>query len=384
MSAMRFALKGADQSKVVRPVAVVVRNLSRVTRAGVSCLVSLLLACAMTACGGSDETQAPSISNPSLPERNVYYVSPSGDDLSSGTRAAPFRSIQRAIDEAAGLTDIRVAEGSYNEVVRLKRDASIYGGYKFADWDVRDPRLHVSSISAGSLGAVSVAFPADVTSTTIVDGFTIVGTIFISTSSAVAVSPGASPVISGNTVKSGAAMGGVGLSLAGSAATVANNIIQVGLANSTGVFLSGTSSDRILNNTISVAAFGVGGTAYGINISSTAASGLEVSNNVIVVSGGARRYGIGTNIQSGTQIRNNDIFVSDDSGGAFIGIAGNIALDPGLTDLRLVPTSPAAVRFGGVSIDGLEGYPRNAAGAPVDMDKRVRTEPWSIGANEVD
>lgn len=379
----RLAIEGANVSNASRRPAAAARSRSRKASETMLGLVSLLLASSMVACGGSDEVLAPPSPDPPLPVRTIYYVSLSGDDLSPGTREAPYRSIQRAVDGAVGLTDIRVAEGLYSEAVRLKRDVSIYGGYKSADWDSRDPKSYVSRISAGSRGAASVTIPTGVTATTVLDGLTVVGTNFIAMSNAVAVHPGASPVISGNTLTSGTAMGGIGLSLEGSAATVANNVIHVGLVNSMGIFLSGVSADRMLNNTINVAAFGVGGTAFGVNISSSSASGLEVSNNIIVVSGGLLRFGIRTDLQSGVIVQNNDIFVSNDSGGAFVGSAGNIAVDPGLVDSRLVTTSPAAVRLGGISLAGYAYFPRNADAAPVDIDHKVRTEPWSIGANEV-
>ncbi len=50
----------------------------------------------------------------------VYFVSPDGDDASSGTEAGPFRTIQRAADVARPGDTVRIGGGTYRESVKIK------------------------------------------------------------------------------------------------------------------------------------------------------------------------------------------------------------------------------------------------------------------------
>ena len=85
------------------------------------------------------------------PERSLY-VSPTGSDLNAGTRELPKRSVQAAIDEAAGRadgTDVYVAAGTYYESLTLASGVSIYGGYEPSRW-LRDPSQHGVTIAGGT------------------------------------------------------------------------------------------------------------------------------------------------------------------------------------------------------------------------------------------
>ncbi|MGH7480996.1 MAG: Ig-like domain-containing protein, partial [Longimicrobiales bacterium] len=71
-------------------------------------------------------------------EKPEFFVSAlTGDDANAGTRAAPFATIQRAID-AAGATgsggEVYVAGGSYAESLTLRTGVSIRGGYDPETW----------------------------------------------------------------------------------------------------------------------------------------------------------------------------------------------------------------------------------------------------------
>ena len=68
---------------------------------------------------------------------NAYFVAPTGDDAAAGTRAAPFRTVQRAMDasDAAGNGgDVYVAAGTYDESLTLRSRVSVYGGFDAATW----------------------------------------------------------------------------------------------------------------------------------------------------------------------------------------------------------------------------------------------------------
>ena len=53
-----------------------------------------------------------------------YYVAPNGDDGNVGTRQAPWRTIQKAVDEAAAGVTIYVQAGTYNERVNVRHSGS--------------------------------------------------------------------------------------------------------------------------------------------------------------------------------------------------------------------------------------------------------------------
>lgn len=68
---------------------------------------------------------------------HAYFVAPTGDDANGGTRAAPFATVQRAIDAADNAGnggDVYVAAGSYGESLTLRSRVSIYGGFEAGSW----------------------------------------------------------------------------------------------------------------------------------------------------------------------------------------------------------------------------------------------------------
>ena len=71
-------------------------------------------------------------------DRNhAYYVDPGGNDGNSGTRAAPFATVQAAItaaDVAGNGGDVYVAGGEYAQSVTLKARVSVYGGFSAGTW----------------------------------------------------------------------------------------------------------------------------------------------------------------------------------------------------------------------------------------------------------
>lgn len=343
--------------------------------AAAMCGISTLL----LACGGSDEELGGSQPPPS--PAVILYVSTLGDDGAPGTADRPLRSIQKAVELAVSKADVRVAEGTYQEAIRLRQDVSIYGGYKANAWETRDPRAYPTRISGGLLGIATVSCPGSVTSTTRIDGLTIHGTTWISSSTAVQVGEGAAPQITNNVILGGSGMNGVGIQLAGSSASVINNVVSIGLSSAAGLVLTGISADKILNNTVIVSAFTTG---YGIRIDSGEMTRLEVSNNIVKVAAGSATYGILNNGQGQPTVRNNDVLAVGDQGTNYVGLDGNIAIEPELSEFRLTPSSPSAVKTGGRTLADLATYPRNADGMPSDIDGRPRTEPWSIGASEED
>ncbi|HYV46054.1 MAG TPA: DUF1565 domain-containing protein, partial [Myxococcaceae bacterium] len=68
---------------------------------------------------------------------HAYFVSTSGADANPGTQAAPFRTIQHAVDAAAANParwQVLVARGTYAETVRLANGVSLWGQYDPVTW----------------------------------------------------------------------------------------------------------------------------------------------------------------------------------------------------------------------------------------------------------
>jgi hypothetical protein len=66
----------------------------------------------------------------------AVFVAPSGNDLATGTRAFPKKTIRAALVTAVvdDSKDIYVAGGSYDENVSVVDDVGIYGGYVPGAW----------------------------------------------------------------------------------------------------------------------------------------------------------------------------------------------------------------------------------------------------------
>ena len=81
----------------------------------------------------------------------AIFVSKLGDDLNSGTRASPVKTIVRALGlatAAGGGTDVYVSNGLYEETIGLQTGVSIYGGYQSATW-LRNPMQFPVTLTGG-------------------------------------------------------------------------------------------------------------------------------------------------------------------------------------------------------------------------------------------
>jgi hypothetical protein len=93
-----------------------------------------------------------------------------GSDLNVGTRAAPMRRIQNAIDQAGARrngADVYVAGGIYTGSLSLANGVSVYGGFNGGTW-LRDVAANLTTINGGP-----TAVTADGASSLTIDGFTI-------------------------------------------------------------------------------------------------------------------------------------------------------------------------------------------------------------------
>ncbi len=120
-------------------------------------LVGALLIGALASCSKENGAKSilgpgPEPGDPPPSDAEGYFVSAAtGHDDSAGTKAAPFKTIRKAI-ATARLTgaDVFVAQGSYTEATpgrpfSLQSRVSLFGGYDGATWQ-RNPAQHVSQI----------------------------------------------------------------------------------------------------------------------------------------------------------------------------------------------------------------------------------------------
>ena len=80
---------------------------------------------------GCDLTVSPKDSAACVDDSVGVFVSPSGDDGATGKKAAPLKSIGKAIEVAGarGLPRVYVCEGSYDTNVEIKAPVGIHGGF---------------------------------------------------------------------------------------------------------------------------------------------------------------------------------------------------------------------------------------------------------------
>src|SRR5262249_20798848 len=68
-------------------------------------------------------------------EKSAIFVSPLGKDTNAGTKAAPMKTLQAAIVEAAqDRKDVYAAAGDYPGRIELADGVGIYGGYRPDTW----------------------------------------------------------------------------------------------------------------------------------------------------------------------------------------------------------------------------------------------------------
>jgi hypothetical protein len=149
----------------------------------------------------------------------AVFVAATGSDDNAGSRAAPFRTIQKAIDAAFALGGgVYVGAGSYTGSVAMRDRVSLYGGFDPA-W-IRDPVAHPTRIDGGRMAVVvdSVGFLS-------IDGFQIRSadaTAAASSSVGVRVSNARSVILARNLIEAGAGAQGAAAVQPAQTATGAN------------------------------------------------------------------------------------------------------------------------------------------------------------------
>lgn len=112
----------------------------------------------------------------------VYYVSPNGSSRAAGTKDAPLKDIQKAVDKAENGDIIRIAAGNYlgsmdQGFVQIKKYLTIQGGYSedFSQWDPVKYKTYMQpgpecAGSNGNYGLFDLEVTGNVNGTMIIDG----------------------------------------------------------------------------------------------------------------------------------------------------------------------------------------------------------------------
>ncbi|MCF7929759.1 MAG: right-handed parallel beta-helix repeat-containing protein [Spirochaetales bacterium] len=228
----------------------------------------------------------------------VYVNGATGDDVqNSGLEPDnPLATIQAGINAAEGRTgsEVRVAEGTYsiNETITMANGVSLYGGYS-SDFSSRDADSHTVTIDDGrseTTGFSTIAFPSEVSTVTVFDGFSVQGGVSSGDIAEVVSCNGSDGVVIRN-----------------------NDISAGGSYDIFGVYVGGNGSTLIEKNTIEVT--NGDSNCRGMYVNGSGSISITVRNNVISATDGNFTTGIAFWPDSGTPvIHNNTFYVGQDNG----------------------------------------------------------------------
>jgi uncharacterized repeat protein (TIGR01451 family) len=237
-----------------------------------------------------------------------------------------FSTITAAVNASSSGDTIKVAKGTYNEVVHVyNKSLTILGGYSGSNWDVRDPATYVTIIKANTAApTVKLVGPGGGTYTGTIDGFTITGGNASSLGGGVFVSKYRA-TISDNRIHNNSASSGGGISVSDATnVVIEDNVIE--------------------DNTVS----GGGG---GIRVQGSAVSiiGNEILDNTATNNGGGIHVIGGTVTIDDNTIKRN---VSRQKGGGGIMVDG----DSDFTiSNNLIARNGADLGGGGIRVEDSEG-----------------------------
>lgn len=89
-----------------------------------------------------------------------YYVAPVGNDSHAGTRAAPWRTIGFALDQADAGDTVYLRAGVYREAVRMPRSGSARNGFiTLRNYPFETPVIDGSGLAVrgGEQGLITIA-----------------------------------------------------------------------------------------------------------------------------------------------------------------------------------------------------------------------------------
>lgn len=248
---------------------------------------------------------------------SVIYVTTSGSDSNNGLSWANAKlTIQAAITAAAFGDEVWAAAGTYSGTVTLKSGVGLYGGFDGTE-SVRDDRDWVSNITTINNAAYIVHVPSGVSTSTIIDGFTITGGNYYVGGGIICEGPA---TISHNIIRNNQAMyQGAGISCNANAVII-NNLIKANSSSNGAAIYCNNCSPTIANNTIVGNTASMNGTICCGNICSATISSNIIANNAlgIFVAGGGN-----------PTLRNNCVYNNSSYNHSGISAgSGDLSMDP--------------------------------------------------------
>lgn len=311
------------------------------------------------------------------------YVSPGGSDLNNSCRDpnAPCATVAKALDQAFGLDEVRVAKGTYFESnLTVNKPVKLSGGWQAPDFNpgTRSRNPADTVIDAGGAGRV-MNVSADAT----IEGFTLRNGLFGGSGGGINVLAGAAPTIQGNIISDNQANRGGGIYSDGGRPSLFNNMIldnrAVGGASGHGggVYLRNGQAWLFNNTLYGNSAQGSGGGVYNAGATAVLSNTIVATNTATSGSSGVHNgsgalsadynllFGNSSNVPDGGHSLTAEPGFVDAAGGDFHLTVDSPALDNGDPNTNL-PIDPAT----GVQID-FEGQRR-----PVNQG-------FDIGADEL-
>jgi uncharacterized repeat protein (TIGR01451 family) len=256
----------------------------------------------------------------------VHYVATSGVDTGNcASLASPCRTVHYAIGAAQSGDEVRVAQGTYNDmhmvgsitqVVYLSRSLTLRGGYTTTDWS-NSFITRSTILDAGGKGRV-VYVAANVTAT--IEGFTITNGFWSGDGGGIYVASGGSSIVQSN--------------------FIANNVISAtSTSRGGGIFVASSNSIVRMNRIYSNQALGVQGQGGGVAVLTSPSFTPIVESNYIYsnsASGGTYEGGGGIYLSRDVgggpaQVRGNFIYsntiTTGYGGGLFVFQAGNVSVE---------------------------------------------------------
>jgi uncharacterized repeat protein (TIGR01451 family) len=262
---------------------------------------------------------------------------------------APCLTIQHAVDQAAAGDTVKVAYGTYvdvldaDQVVWVNKPITLTGGYLFGDWEVSDPVARPTVLDAqGERQVVVVAAGVD----PIIEGFHLRNGYADGSGAGLFITAGATPTVRSNYIHDNVATGcGGGVYHGGGDAVLDRNAIYDNQANSGGGVCLWGGETQVMNNLVhgnEVTLYGGGlYNQYGVPLiwnntfySNAALSGdglygaagtLVISNTIVANNAG---QGIRRAPAASVTLAYNDVWGNGDD---------YSNLDPGVSDISVDP-----------------------------------------------
>ena len=308
--------------------------------------------------------------------KTVYVCADGSDSNDGSTWILAKETVQAGINAAVASDEVWVAKSIYIGCITMKAGVSLYGGFAASETvrDQRNWKTNVTVLDGNQVNSV-VTFPTGVTTSTVLDGFTIRKGMTYSYGGGI-YCPSSSPTISNNIITDNYSTYGGGIYCSSSSTSIYNNNINGNI----GIGIYCYSSSPIISNNIITAN---GGNGIYCSASSPTITNNAITENVTSFNGGGiycdssfSSYSISNNIVAFNSsgiccsketaiLRNNCVYNPD--GYNYSGVSagtGDISVNPKFASLEygnfhIQPDSPcrnkgwnSAVGTGNLDTDG--------------------------------